>query len=252
MIIPGRFQDVERHDKAFLSFLDGTPYEELYSNTLLSEELVRKCGYFSSFPNYLYSVFPIDPSHYTRVGEQNQVLREDLGENGFFLLPAACVEVYPYYFKYRVGTNAIFSIRAKVFRQEEGISEIRLNEFTLRELVCIGDLNFVEGTMTLLKERALAYASQIGLSASFVNASDMFYPSAKNVVLQKLQKKNGQKQELTVMYNGKPLAIASANYHGTHFCEIHGYHKSDLQSACIGFGIERWIESETDKPETGN
>lgn len=244
MITPNRFYEVDKHDKQFLSFLEGIPHEEVYVNTLIEEELIRKLGYLELFPNYLYATYPVKASNFESVIKKNKIEKEDLADCGCFLIHAGCMEVYPYYEKYRQGENRIFSLKAKVFRNETTLSEIRLNEFTLREFVCVGTKDFIEKNMTYFEEKTLAYAKSIGLDASFKTASDVFYPTEKSKVMKKLQEKNKKKLELVVNYKDQSLAIASINYHSNHFSKLFGFEQDGIQTACIGFGIERWIESE--------
>lgn len=244
MIIPNRFYEIERHDKQFLSFLADMPYEELYVNTLIEEEYIRKLGYLELFPNYLYAAYPIKAQSFENVIKNNSVGKEDLAENGYFLIHAGCMEVYPYYGEYRKGENIIFTLKARVFRNENTLNEIRLKEFTLREFVCIGDRTFIDKNMSCFQEKTVAYAESLGLEVRVEAASDVFYPTDKNKVMKKLQEKNKKKLEVLVRYRDQDLAIASINYHSNHFSRLFGFEQNGIQTACIGFGIERWIESE--------
>ena len=138
----------------------------------------------------------------------------------------------------------IFSLRSKAFRHEDETNEARLNEFTIREFVFVGTTEFIEENMIEMQEKSLDLANRFGFNARLESASDVFFPSKKNIIMSKLQKKNSKKVELAVDYYDKTLALGSFNYHRDHFSRMFGFDADGIQSACLGYGIERWIAKE--------
>lgn len=115
----------------------------------------------------------------------------------------------------------------------------------MREIVCLGSTEAVQGHLRAFKVRILAFAERLGLGLEVAAATDPFYqPSSSVAVMQKLFP---QKEEF--QYKGE-LAIASVNFHRNFFgerCRIRTRDGEPVFTGCVAFGIERWLHALLDR-----
>ena len=138
----------------------------------------------------------------------------------------------------------IITTKARVYRYEDEQFDgaTRFWDFTVREIVFIGNSNYVLECLENMKTKTLDYIKEIGLPGEIHSASDNFYPSKRNSVKQKLQLSNSLKYELSAKINESNVAISSFNFHDTHFSKPCHYDKTgSIVTGCIGYGLERWV-----------
>ncbi len=212
---------------------------------LIDKKVLEKCGYFTTFPQHLTAAAFVKPEFYENVANENKVKKEYLDITDKYFTPAACLHIYPMLegkdFTYK---NEAITTLARVYRYEQDNFEelTRLWDFTVREFVFVGSEDYVLEKLEESKEKVLVFTNEIGLSTKIVEANDHFYPSKKNSVKIKLQKANALKSELTVQINNKDVAIASFNFHHTHFSKTFDFDKNGkIVTGCVGFGLERWM-----------
>ncbi|HZK79183.1 MAG TPA: hypothetical protein VFC35_09755, partial [Gemmatimonadaceae bacterium] len=116
--------------------------------------------------------------------------------------------------------------------------------FRMREIVFLGSSDGAETFRQKGIEDVRAFAEAVGLRASVVIATDPFFaPTSRGRAL--LQQVKALKHELVVdKPDGSSLAISSFNNHERFFGDAFGIRLPDGSSAttaCIAFGIERWM-----------
>lgn len=216
-------------DSAFLSFIKNYNIFEVKIPSLISEDILEKCGYFETFPQHLTQL--------AAYGEQRTTKKK------CFLTPAACIHIYPM-LKKGFHMNSCYTTLERVYRYENGnfTNEERLWEFTVREIVFVGQEKFVKEALKDIECKALEYAMGFNPDAKIVQAHDSFVPSKENLIREKLQTANHLKDELIVHYKGREIAIASFNFHGNHFSKTFGFDQNNkVVTGCVGFGMERWM-----------
>jgi seryl-tRNA synthetase len=114
--------------------------------------------------------------------------------------------------------------------------------FHQRELVRLGEPETVQRWRDDWRDRALGLLRGLGLDADFDVASDPFFGRAGRM-LAASQREQALKFEILVQIAGpEPTAVASFNYHESHFAEAFGLEMEgadEAHTACLGFGLER-------------
>ena len=236
------FKKINYLDKWFMDLL-GDDYEEYQSPALIAEDILVKCGYFSSFPHQITVAAPITPNFYEEIVEHKAVSREHLSNRRMYLLPAACLHIYPLFWNKIDITTKIITTKAQVFRCEEEFDRsTRLWNFNIREIVFIGERDFVLEKLEEFQRRSLVLAQKVSSDAEMKSAVDNFYPTSKNKVKEKIQKASNLKHELIISVKNVDVAIASFNYHHTHFSQAFNFDRnSRIVTGCVGYGMERWL-----------
>lgn len=230
-------------DDVFRGWVCEENAQEYFIPALIDGDVLEKCGYFKTMPHQLSVLTHIDNSS---SGCQSNLRADEIkrGTVNKYLTPAACLHIYPTLQGKNNIENTVITTKARVYRYENGEFETltRLWDFTVRELVFVGDEKFVSEKLDSYKEKVMAFSKSIGLECEEKIASDYFYPSKENILKQRIQKSNKLKYEHVVEVNGKDCAITSFNYHATHFSKIFDFDNGNtIVTGCIGFGLERWI-----------
>lgn len=159
---------------------------------------------------------------------------------------AACVPIYPMLKDAYIPADSpkYYLISGKCFRNEgANVYELaRLNEFYMKEFVCIGTL---EQTLDMIKSaRALweEWIDTFNLNCTIETANDSFFASNYKK-LKIFQILGDSKQEFRVYIPDGNFfcAVSSSNVHRTHFTKTYNIHNDNsfCQSSCFAFGIER-------------
>ena len=232
-------------DNCFKGFIDNwEECEEYHIPAIIDGEVLEKCGYFKSFPQHLTAAAFIKPEFYGNVVANKKVNTEYIGVTNKYLTPAACLHVYPMLEGEECMANKVITTRARVYRYEgENFNGLtRLWDFTVRELVFVGDREYVSKMLEEIKVKALSFAQKITGQAKISAANDHFYPSKENMIKIKMQQVNPFKFELLIPIKGEEVAVASFNYHDTHFSKPFNFENNNkIVTGCIGFGLERWV-----------
>ncbi|MGH3164699.1 MAG: aminoacyl--tRNA ligase-related protein [Trebonia sp.] len=184
-----------------------------------------------------------NPDAAARSNASNSVKAEMIELTGprYVLPSAACYGLYWTLAGTSVGTESTFSIQGNCFRQEKSVEGLaRLVAFTMREIVCIGAPSQVAAFVEKAKETVVRLAADFGVKATLVPASDPFFlhdsPRAK------MERIAPVKHELV---SERGVALASVNYHRNFFgskCKITTSESGKpAYTACMAFGIERWL-----------
>lgn len=238
--------DVKKYMDA--CFLDMIPegYVELEIPEIISRENLELCGYFEKNPDYIQCVLPIRDGELDTVMQNKRVHKENLDEEKMmFLSPAACLAIYPMLGGEKITKNMCISIKSSVFRNEKYFQPgIRHYRFTIREMVFVGEEDYVQAQLDSVCEKALEFARKITSSARIEEAVDCFYPSTLKLMLVKYQKAHKSKRELLIPVDQNDVACASFNYHDTGFSKKFGFDNSEkVVTGCVGFGFERLINA---------
>lgn len=159
---------------------------------------------------------------------------------------AACVPIYPMLKDAYIPADSpkYYLISGECFRNEgANVYELaRLNEFYMKEFVCIGTL---EQTLDMIKSaRALweEWIDTFNLNCTIETANDSFFASNYKK-LKIFQILGDSKQEFRVYIPDGDFfcAVSSSNVHRTHFTKTYNIHNDNsfCQSSCFAFGVER-------------
>lgn len=160
---------------------------------------------------------------------------------------AACVPIYSSLENKLINSNKgeSYIVSGKCFRNEEtNICELsRLNEFSMKEFVFIGNELNVNKMINISKELIKFWIDTFKLNSKYETASDSFFANNYKK-LKFFQMLGNSKQEFKTLIpaNNQYIASSSINYHRTHFCkpyQIRDEHGNYCYSACFAFGIER-------------
>ena len=215
--------------------------KEVYFPSLISEQVLIKCNYISSFPQQLTIASYIDETVPLKEGK--------IKNSRMYFTPSACLHIYPM-LEGKTLSNCSFTTKAQVYRHENQNfnGNTRLWNFSVREIVFIGEEQYVKNSLKNFESHILNFSKKHFLETDLVSASDHFYPTKENLIKQKMQLSNSLKKELICKIDGKETALASLNYHGFHFSKPFNFDSnSSIVSGCIGFGLERWVAALKEK-----
>ncbi len=235
-------------DRLFESLGSRWSAEALSAPSLISDRVLSKAGYFSSFPQHVTFA-----SHLKQDLESMDRFRErrstpDLEKPGACLSPAVCYHVYSLFQNQAVpAAGAVYNICGKCYRHEAGdTSDLRrLWEFTMRELVFLGPAATVLGLRDQSIEAMSGLLDLHRLAGEIRTASDPFFLAPDAMAKTYYQLKSDSKFEVSLFLpEGARLAVGSLNYHSDFFgrafdAKLHG--GGPMHSACVAFGLERWV-----------
>lgn len=231
--------------------------EEFQFPALIRSDTLLKTGYIRGFPQHCHFVSHLDccPSNLrafrSDIDGRTDSIAFDIQRRQvapeYALAPNVCYHCYEHFAGQRLPDNGHILVTAaqSCFRHEGRATEglRRLREFTMREIICIGDEDSVltqrEKLLTLMKR----LMDRLDLQGVIKSASDPFFCDdydAKRM----FQMGFGLKHEMCVSMPGEPsLAIASINYHQDYFgraFKIVTQSGEPAHSCCVGFGLDRW------------
>lgn len=230
-------------DKEFLSFISSYDYETVAIPAMIDEDVLKKCGYFESFPDQLSLVGEIKQSNLGDTANGNIPTGDNILFKRKYLTPSACLHIYPMIENKLIYNKAITTL-ARVYRCEKsGFDELtRLWDFTVREIVFIGSKEYVMDSLQDMKNKAFEMAKKISNEAVIDSANDPFYDTTRNRIKVRIQNKNETKYELRIPINGKMVAVCSFNFHNSHFSKPFNFdNEGKVFSGCVGFGLDRWV-----------
>lgn len=199
---------------------------------LISEQNLRKAGYLEK--------------------ERHQIGIVQQESHIGCLSPAACLTTYPMLAKTPLtGDRHIFTLRTPVFRMEGGLFPKnapleRLREYQVREIIFVGDREFMQSIKQTYFQAMTRLMEILEIRFKLSSAADIFFhPESSTLALHQLM--NRTKYELSFTgLPGRELAISSLNFHDRHFIESFGIQTDSakrLETACIGFGLQRWLRA---------
>ncbi len=226
----------------------------LQTPTLIPAEVLARCDYFRSFPQYvsfvshLHEDFEVIGGFRGRHQERDtldEASRADLDLPDVCLSPAVCYHTYHRHASQTLPeTGTAYDVAGRCFRYEStNMSDLRrLWEFTMRELVFIGTESWVLTQREMAIERFVSLLDALGMPAEIRTASDPFFVAADAVAKTYFQLSSETKFEISVALGEERLAVGSFNYHTDFFGRAFAMQAGDTgpaHSVCVGFGLER-------------
>ena len=214
-------------------------------------ETLERASYFESFPQWLSGASHLSGDETVLERVASSVSPGDLARRSFepakaALPPAVCYHTYEALAGRSITSPLVMTAEEVCWRHEDGrLATLERGwAFTMREIVCLSDMGEAESFRQRGIEAALSLADSLGIAVRIDVASDPFFaPSARGKAV--LQRVKALKHELLVDYpDGRSLAIASFNNHELFFgnaFDISLADESPAASACVAFGIERWM-----------
>ena len=231
--------------------------EEFQFPVLIRTDTLLKTGYIRGFPQHCHFVSHLDccPSNLRAFRSDIDGCTDSIAIDvqrrqaapEYALTPNVCYHCYEHFAGQCLPDNGRVLITAaqSCFRHEGRATQglRRLREFTMREIICIGDADSVlaqrEQLLTLMKQ----LMDRLDLQGVIKSASDPFFCDdydAKRLFQMGFELKH----ELCANMPDEPsLAIASINYHQDYFGRAFGIvapSGEPAHSCCVGFGLDRW------------
>ena len=205
----------------------------------------KKTGYLKRSPQY--SIFCCSAvENLKSLGKIDNISFSDyksvINNPQYALSPSACFHVYEEYKNRVLKKNTVVTFVQNVFRNEGrfNFSQFgRMRDYHVREIVFIGDNEFVNNSMEKMIDKIKEFIKSINVDSKIIVATDSF-------ILPQMQKLDKSKYELQVSYDvDKYMSVASFNLHGTAFTYPFsiGIKDKDTVTGCIGFGLERFVLS---------
>ena len=221
------------------------PKEHFFPALIPIREL-KKVDYLHSFPQHASFPVHMEPDHENLQAFRGQAVVDDvvqltqLSPVKEILTPAACYHCYIHYQAKMLDAPLYLTTKCRCFRHEQYYKPLeRQWNFSMREIVCIGAMNEIQAFISTIREKTEALIEAMGLPVSWESATDAFFDPANNpkYLMQKLQPNKTE-----MIFDGR-LAIGSINLHRNYFGESFSIKRHDehAHSACIAFGLERWV-----------
>lgn len=223
--------------------------------TLLRTSALQRCGYYTSFPQFAMFVTRLhtDLATYQEFAghaRESEILGPEVlsrcGNVDYCLPPTMC---YHTFHELDGGTlvrpDAVVTARGKSFRHESRYhtSLERLWDFTIREVVFLGDRDHVLRCRAAFLDRVEELVEEWGLCARLVVANDPFFAGPETGSRIWSQRLLGLKCELRVDVGAdRDVAVGSFNLHDRFFGDAFGIRLPGGEiaySGCVGFGLER-------------
>ena len=247
------------NDKAGELYAQAFDAEEAHFPALVDADTLHKCGYFDSHPNAVTFVGnmvedfdSIEEFRRANSCSEGALLppHDHIHVDGMCLNPAACFPCYPTLSGVKFEKGQAYTWLGRVFRYESrNISGLdRLYEFNVRELVFVGDDEYVRDCRRRALKVVESLATYFDIDCRVQTATDPFFATvsaAKKFWQAAHEVKNEIKiPSLDASGNVKQLACGSINLHGNFFgrrFDIKDAAGEAVQTGCVGLGIERWV-----------
>ncbi len=218
---------------------------------LLPVDAYKKTGYLHNSPQY--ATFCCDARENIALLEE---LEKSVGSEEVFdrlqqprhaLSPSACFHTYVEYQNKTLKEMSVLTFVQNVFRNEGRLNykQIgRLRDYHVREIVFLGDNEFVTQKRNEALQCSINLLKQWGMMGSVLSASDPFV-MPKMQMYKKIQLLENSKYEVRLnVSTDEQISAASFNLHGTAFSypfkiSISGV--DEVVTGCVGFGLERWV-----------
>lgn len=224
----------------------------------VASDLLAVSGYFASHPQHVTFGYHLPPD-FPKLRAFADAARapgfagvadgHPLRPAGFILEPFVCHNVYRALRDTRVDVGRAITALGCAYRYEgfRFLPLLRQWEFSMREVVLVGDAAYVDGRRLRLLELAQAMVTTLDLDASVAPATDPFFVSEAGSA-RAFQALQSTKLELSLALSPtRATAAASFNLHGDHFTTPMAITtgsngtRRPTETACVAFGLERWM-----------
>ncbi len=235
---------------AFISRQREPGTEVLRFPPVMSRRQLEKSGFLKSFPHFLGCVCCLggaeaDVRGAVETFDAGGDWTAALSAADLVLTPAACYPVYPLVAsRGEVPAEGLkFDVASDCFRREPSRDLDRLQSFRMREYVCVGTPEQIDGFRRRWMARAEDFAGQLGLPYRLDAASDAFFGRGGKLMAMS-QIEQALKFELLVPLRSAadPTACMSFNYHRDHFGTTWNLRKTAgqvMHTGCVAFGMDR-------------
>jgi len=216
--------------------------------SMISARSLAPIAYLKSFPHLATFVTSGDRREESLrsiaenfgTSEQIDLCEERMEPVSQLLTPAACYHFYPRFAGQRLPEPIYLTTKCQCHRREEEYLPLQRQWcFEMREVVCLGDADAIDAFTEEYAARVDALKASLGLTAEWHVATDPFFdpgadPKALAQILEPVKKE---------LCTEDGLAIGSVNKHRSFFGECYDIRVAGepAQSACVAFGIERWL-----------
>lgn len=231
-------------DKVFLQWAEEFGAVDHRFPTMIAAKSLAPISYLKSFPHL--ATFAVaadrDPAVLSDLSSapDGNVPGEFMEPIRQLLTPAACYHFYPRLAGQRLTEAKFMTTKCQCHRREEFYQPLQRQWcFEMRELVCLGSEEIIAGFIEDCRQCVDRLAQYLEITCNWQVATDPFFdPAGDSKALAQILAPT--KQELC-LENG--LAIGSINEHRNFFGECYDIWLNDqpVQSACVAFGIERWL-----------
>jgi seryl-tRNA synthetase len=224
--------------------------------TLISAAALHRCGYLTSFPQYVMFVTRLhsDIDVYQNflaatkaAGALDPAVLDSCRDVDYCLPPTMCYHTFHQFAGGPLPAGlSVVTARGKSFRHEEKYRQglERLWDFTIREVVLLGTREQVLADRERLMNRVLGLVDELGLVGRCEVANDPFFGNTDGAVRSSSQRLLELKYELRLdVGEGKTIAVGSFNFHEQMFADAFALTDAageTLYTACAGFGLERF------------
>ena len=229
--------------------------EEAYPSTVPTTSLVR-AGYLKSFPHHALLVAPIQYNRHSieaaqtldlSAGENRSQFVSQLGNPSCALAPTVCHHTFNARKDSKISKSETITAENLCHRFEaENVNSLeRLMTFRMREIVFFGSAEHIRNMLDTCFDWFQKLLIQLDVSFRATTANDPFFGNSSDS--KRLFQTIGMlKREvhLHIPATDRWIAVASFNNHAESLVgafAIHGEEGQDLQSGCVGFGIERLL-----------
>ncbi|NYE96221.1 seryl-tRNA synthetase [Psychromicrobium silvestre] len=211
-----------------------------------SQELLSRTDYVASFPQLLglISTFSGDSKAHGSLlaaAATGEPWEEQLDPSGFALIPAVCHPLYAH-LEGSTVRGECYQLTGDCFRNEPSDDPFRMVAFRMREYVVLGTEEQARGHRDLWLRLSQELLESLGLQITVESANDPFFGRAGRLLASGQREAKLKFEVLTEVFPGHPTAIASGNWHQSHFGENFSITAEDgsvAHSGCFGFGLER-------------
>ncbi|MFJ4190546.1 hypothetical protein [Kitasatospora sp. NPDC089509] len=224
--------------------------------TLIATDVMRRSGYFSSFPQLMMFVSRLhsdvdvyqDFLHGLSAGtDLTDLLRAGAATVDHCLPPTMCYHSFAQLADSTLPAgSSVLTSRGKSFRFESRYERSleRLWDFTIREIVFLGPRRTVLAQRARLMELTFELMAELGLGGRCEVASDPFFINTDTADQVWNQRFLELKYELRLPLEGeRDVAVCSFNFHDRFFGRAFAIGAGDgagpVHTACAGFGLER-------------
>jgi seryl-tRNA synthetase len=189
----------------------------------IADNTLARAGYFEAFPDGATALADGHP---------------------YWMPPAVCYHVYEMLAGTELEAPKRFTAAQTCFREADrrALTADRLWEFSMREVVFVGQNDWVAAERQRWVSRIEAFARELGLTGAIEAAADPFFGTigrGRSLI----QQVKGLKQELQLEAGSAATAVASFNLHETFFGRRFDLKLADgtiAHTGCVAFGLERW------------
>ena len=255
-IIPGIAMDENGNKQSFIQVLDGinniAKYHKFKADeysfpSLISSEKLNKVGYYDNFPQSCCFAGHIKEDYDIINGfkiDNKKSLNNKISVKAS-LSPTVCHHLYFLLENKTITNNLVVTARSNCFRYEtKNMDSLeRTWNFNMREIILIGDQNFVIKKLSEIQKLIIKLLDKIRISYLIESANDPFFEGNYNDLI---SYQNAFKLKYEVRadtpYNQSSIAIGSFNNSQNLFGKKLNIKlkKEYVNSACVGFGFERF------------